>query len=92
MDTGMAGFGAEVLRREISRETLEDAFSLPGNSRRSAYRTFLEEPGQEFFQYIELAYERVMQVTGQYVSEGTRDNFREICCQDVRVLQGMHDA
>ncbi len=92
MDTGMAGFGAEVLRQEISRETLEDAFSLPGNSRRSAYRTFLEEPGQEFFQYIELAYERVMQVTGQYVSEGTRDNFREICCQDVRVLQGMHDA
>ena len=88
INTGLAGFAAQALQQEISQEALEDAFSLQSNSRRSVYSTFLEEPSDEFFQYNELAYERVMQVTGQYVSEGTKDNFREICLQDIQTMNG----
>lgn len=88
INTGLAGFAEQALQQEISQEALEDAFSLQSNSRRSVYSTFLEEPSEEFFQYNELAYERVMQVTGQYVSEGTKDNFREICLQDIQTMNG----
>lgn len=90
LDSGLSGFAGEALRQEISQEELEDAFSLPGNSRRSLCCTFLEEPGEEFFLYNELAYERVMEVTGQYVSKGMMDNFQEICCQDTEAISALH--
>lgn len=92
LDSGLSGFAVEALRQKISQEELEDAFSLTGNSRRSLCCTFLEEPGEEFFLYNELAYERVMQVTGQYVSKGMRDNFQEICCQDTQAILAMQDT
>lgn len=89
INTGLGGFAALALQQEVSREALEDAFSLQGNSRRSVCRSFLEEPSEEFYQYNELAYQRVMRVTGQYASEGTKDNFREICLQDIQTMNGV---
>lgn len=92
MDNGMGSLGPEAVGQEISQEALEDAFSLQGNSVRGMRCTFLEQPGEEFYQYNELAYERVMRVTGQYVSEGTRDNFQEVCLQDTRMFRNMPAA
>lgn len=84
-DWGMVNMGD---MQDMAQEELMDAFSPQGNRRRSMCCTFLEEPGEEFFLYNELAYERTKLVAGQYVSERTRDTFTELCCLDFQNLNG----
>lgn len=74
--------------QDMAPGELMDAFSPQGNRRRSMCCTFLEEPGEEFFLYNELAYERTKLVSGQYVSERTRDTFTELCRLDFQSLNG----
>lgn len=54
----------------VSEETLQDAFSCEGNQCRNGSRIFFPSVTQDFFDYNELAYERVRKVTGEYRGKG----------------------
>ena len=72
---------------EIGEEVLEDAFSPEGNRMRCGYHVYLEKATEDFFHYNELAYERVKQVAGEYVSAGAMENFRAVCRYDLECMK-----
>ena len=59
----------ELRKGDVSREELIDAFSPKGNFVRNSYKVQLESADQQFFDYSELAYRRVMKVTGEHMSQ-----------------------
>ncbi len=52
-------------------ETLSDVFSCEGNKQRTGCRVVVPAVEQDFFDYNELAYERVKRVTGEYRGKST---------------------
>lgn len=74
------------LMQGISGEVMEDAFSPIGDSRRNMACTVMNHVSEEFFQFNELAYERVKAVTGEYLAQGTLENFRAVCRCDLESI------
>ncbi|HBA70348.1 MAG TPA: hypothetical protein DCZ40_13470 [Lachnospiraceae bacterium] len=82
----MPGAWEAGIQKENREEMLKDAFSPEANSMRCGYNVYMEETTEDFFYYNELAYERVKQVAGEYVSQGTMENFCEMCRYDLQCM------
>lgn len=54
--------------RRIAQSALRDAYSCEGNQSRNGYRVHLKIQTPYFFEFNEIAYERVKKVTGEYSS------------------------
>ncbi len=65
----MEGLLLDSPRERVAQEVLKDAFSCEGNQHRNGCQVRLNNVTQEFFDYNELAYERVKAVTGEYRSQ-----------------------
>lgn len=64
----MGGLLLDSSVERVTNEVLTDAFSCEGNQHRNRCKVRLNNVTQEFFDYNELAYERVKAVAGEYRS------------------------
>ncbi|MDR0920259.1 MAG: hypothetical protein LBM93_13615 [Oscillospiraceae bacterium] len=60
-------------------ETLHDAFSAEANDIRELCKVHLKNVTEDFFDFNELAYKRVLAVTEEYRATGTSEIFNDIC-------------
>lgn len=82
-------FPVAGLLQDVPEEVMVDAYSPVGDSRRSMECTLMKNVSEEFFQFNELAYERVKAVTGEYLAQGARENFRAACRYDLASISGI---